>query len=194
MESKSKGEQARERLIECAAKLFLERGYNATGINDILAAAAMTKGSFYFYFTSKKELAVKVFEYYQEKTKQWVLVIASGKSWEDFISVFVGEKIDAAAAGEYYGCPMAVLGGEIAFQEPDIAARYSESMKGLISIFAKVLLQSGVAPDQARILAKRAFIIYEGYILYYRISKDGNELKALLEELKGIIPGKKANQ
>lgn len=187
MEPKTKGDWAKERLIACAAKLFLQNGYNATGINDILASASMTKGSFYFYFSSKKELAVKVFEYYQEKLKNWLLEMAAGKTWEEFITAFIGEKIEAAHKGEYYGCPIAVLGGEIAFQEPDIAEKYAESMRGLTRIFAKVLCNSGVAQEMASVLAKRAFILYEGYLLYYRISKDINELNALVAELKDII-------
>ncbi|WP_055666641.1 TetR/AcrR family transcriptional regulator [Desnuesiella massiliensis] len=64
MSENTKGEKSKENLIECAARLFLEKGYNATGINDILNSAGLSKGSFYFYFESKKDLAMGVAEYY----------------------------------------------------------------------------------------------------------------------------------
>ncbi|HCR78137.1 MAG TPA: TetR/AcrR family transcriptional regulator, partial [Alcanivorax sp.] len=39
----------RDRLVRAAAELFRQRGYAATGINDILGLAAAPKGSFYHY-------------------------------------------------------------------------------------------------------------------------------------------------
>ena len=35
MAKNTKGEQTKNKLIECAAELFFKNGYNATGINDI---------------------------------------------------------------------------------------------------------------------------------------------------------------
>ena len=43
-----KGEESRQRLIECAAKLFWKNGYSATGISEILRQTDLPKGSFYF--------------------------------------------------------------------------------------------------------------------------------------------------
>ena len=45
----------RDRLVRAAAELFRQRGYAATGINDILGLAAAPKGSFYHYFPGGKE-------------------------------------------------------------------------------------------------------------------------------------------
>ena len=61
-----KGEESRQRLIECAAKLFWKNGYSATGISEILRQTDLPKGSFYFYFKSKDDLATAVTEYYQK--------------------------------------------------------------------------------------------------------------------------------
>ena len=57
-----KGEESRQRLIECAAELFWKNGYSATGISEILKQTGLPKGSFYFYFKSKDELAVPKME------------------------------------------------------------------------------------------------------------------------------------
>ena len=51
-----KGEESRQRLIECAAELFWKNGYSATGISEILKQTDLPKGSFYFYFKSKDDL------------------------------------------------------------------------------------------------------------------------------------------
>ena len=44
-----KGEASRAKLVACAAELFWRQGYNATGLAEILQAADLPKGSFYFY-------------------------------------------------------------------------------------------------------------------------------------------------
>lgn len=47
---------AKERLLESAKRLFSQKGYYATSVEDIVASAGFSKGAFYFYFKSKEEL------------------------------------------------------------------------------------------------------------------------------------------
>ena len=56
--SKAKAESAsRERdIVATAARLFKEKGYRATTLEDIAAAVGMLKGSLYYYIRSKEEL------------------------------------------------------------------------------------------------------------------------------------------
>ena len=49
-----------------AAHLFLERSYQAVGVDEICAAADARKGSFYYYFSSKGELAKAVVDLHAE--------------------------------------------------------------------------------------------------------------------------------
>lgn len=48
--------QTRERLLEAAIKVFSEKGYYATAVDDIVAASDTSKGSFYNFFPSKQEI------------------------------------------------------------------------------------------------------------------------------------------
>ena len=41
-------------LIDVGTRLILEQGYHQTGIQDVLRAAGVPKGSFYYYFPSKE--------------------------------------------------------------------------------------------------------------------------------------------
>jgi len=50
----------RRRLIDVAAQLFIERGYNAVSMRDIASAAKLTKGAVYGHFRSKGQLLVEV--------------------------------------------------------------------------------------------------------------------------------------
>ena len=49
-------EVRRRDLLEAAATLFLQQGFDATPVDEIVARAGMSKGLFYHYFSSKQEL------------------------------------------------------------------------------------------------------------------------------------------
>lgn len=49
-------EDRRSELLDCAQTLFMERGYEATTINDIMASAQVSKGGFYHHFAAKEAL------------------------------------------------------------------------------------------------------------------------------------------
>ncbi|NPV59337.1 MAG: TetR/AcrR family transcriptional regulator [Actinobacteria bacterium] len=60
--AESKGERTRRRIVGHATLLMYEKGYARTTIDDVIAAAGVTKGSFYFHFSSKEELGCAVIE------------------------------------------------------------------------------------------------------------------------------------
>ncbi|MCB2310235.1 TetR/AcrR family transcriptional regulator [Clostridium tagluense] len=51
---------SREKILTTASRLFQLKGYNATGLNEILKESSSPKGSLYYYFPNgKEELAVE---------------------------------------------------------------------------------------------------------------------------------------
>jgi AcrR family transcriptional regulator len=50
------GRERKQQLVDCAAQLFAERGYAETRIIDIVEAAGVAKGLFYWYFENKEAL------------------------------------------------------------------------------------------------------------------------------------------
>ena len=63
MERMSKGEQTRQRIIEEAATIFNQRGYEATSMQDVMDATGLEKGGLYRHFVSKEELAAEALRY-----------------------------------------------------------------------------------------------------------------------------------
>ncbi|GAB1855307.1 TetR/AcrR family transcriptional regulator [Flavobacteriaceae bacterium MHTCC 0001] len=51
-------------LLEKGMEILWSKGYNATSVNDIVKAAEVPKGSFYFYFDSKEDFAVRAIDKY----------------------------------------------------------------------------------------------------------------------------------
>ena len=51
--------------------------------------------------------------------------------------------IEEAEGGRFYGCPFSVLGMEIAFIEPDLAAAFLQGLEKIRVLFQTVLLSRG---------------------------------------------------
>jgi TetR/AcrR family transcriptional repressor of nem operon len=49
---------ARTKLLDAALRILREKGYNATTVDDLCAAAAVTKGAFFHHFKSKEDMAI----------------------------------------------------------------------------------------------------------------------------------------
>lgn len=63
---------ARERILTAAETLMLSRGYSALGVAEICKAAGVPKGSFYYFFASKEELALAVIdEHWTGRRAEW---------------------------------------------------------------------------------------------------------------------------
>ncbi len=57
-----KGDLRKKQILEAAEALFGEKGYEATGVQDILDVLKMSKGSFYHHFESKEQVLQKICE------------------------------------------------------------------------------------------------------------------------------------
>lgn len=53
-------DRRRREIVDAAAKVFAQRGYHATSIEDLIAATGMTRGGLYHYTASKQELLLSV--------------------------------------------------------------------------------------------------------------------------------------
>src|SRR5687767_6656232 len=60
------GTATRERLLDSAQRLVLERGFAATSVDAVLAEAGATKGAFFHHFPSKNALGRALVERYAE--------------------------------------------------------------------------------------------------------------------------------
>src|ERR1700759_1529075 len=59
----SKGEETRQRIIEEAAAVFNQRGFEGASMSALMEATGLEKGGIYRHFSSKEELAAAAFDY-----------------------------------------------------------------------------------------------------------------------------------
>src|SRR5277367_3712153 len=60
---------ARERLLQVAFELIWEQSYGSVSVDDICERANVKKGSFYYFFPSKSDLAVAAYEKHWQQTR-----------------------------------------------------------------------------------------------------------------------------
>lgn len=65
--SQVRAQETRLRILEAAAAAFARSGLTGTSLNDLIRASGLSKGAFYFHFSSKEELALAVFRLKQEQ-------------------------------------------------------------------------------------------------------------------------------
>ena len=76
-----------------------------------------------------------------------------------------------------------MLGIEIAFSEPDLAAAFLQGLEKIRVLFQTVLRQSGVPEGKAEGMSRLLLTSYEGYLLQYRLSKDIRWLTWMRDDL-----------
>lgn len=62
MSPQAKDIDAREKILEAGARAIGEKSFHGCGLNEILTAAGVPKGSFYYYFASKEDFGVALVE------------------------------------------------------------------------------------------------------------------------------------
>ena len=55
-----KGERRKQELLRIAYKQFLQKGYEETSVDDIIAEAGSAKGTYYYYFETKEQMLEEV--------------------------------------------------------------------------------------------------------------------------------------
>src|SRR5690606_36405280 len=73
----------KQQIINAAHRLFIQKGYNASSIQDILDEAGISKGTFYNYFTSKSECLIALMESISEDIRTARIAAALGESPSD---------------------------------------------------------------------------------------------------------------
>lgn len=124
--TKAQAQANRAHIVQTAAKLFRERGYDGIGVADLMAAAGFTHGGFYKHFPTKADLmteaATCAFDEIAEKTRT---LDASA-----FVShYFSREHRDTLGDG----CIMAALCADAARQPEKIKTAFAAGIEQLLT-------------------------------------------------------------
>lgn len=155
----------KERLVETASQLFYEKGYNRTGINEILEKAEVAKASMYQHFRSKEEICLA---YLQRMDEQFIMELkeylnkkAAGK--ERVIGLFDFLKEFYYRDG-FRGCWCLNTVSEIPKDDEQINGEIKKQ-KNSFRAFIQKLVRENLQVDNEKRLADRLYLLYEGAIV-----------------------------
>jgi len=106
----------RNKILEHAGRIVRQKGFNNTGIQEILDSAGVPKGSFYFYFKSKDDLGLALIDHYGESLvllRNSLLAKATGTPLERLRKLFVGMRLFFSQEEWRSGCPIGNLTQEM---------------------------------------------------------------------------------
>ncbi len=113
----------KERIIEAAERLMLEKSFHSVGLNELLRTVEIPKGSFYHHFASKEQFGVEMLKHYSSesvKMKRSYLLDSEINSIIERFRVFFETGIsNFQANGMVCPCLIIKLASEVSsFSEP----------------------------------------------------------------------------
>ena len=79
MKQEEKSLITKNKIISSAAKLFSERGYDETTLQDIMKLSGLSKGAIYHYFKSKQEILDYLSNYEKELVSDFLKKLVDNK-------------------------------------------------------------------------------------------------------------------
>ncbi|HSB34508.1 MAG TPA: TetR family transcriptional regulator C-terminal domain-containing protein [Nitrospirota bacterium] len=174
----------RSSILEKGARIIHKKGYNHTGIQEILTAAGVPKGSFYHFFKSKEDFGLSLLDHYAGfiVTKAESLLndkdappLRRLKSFFDDFSRFF--KDNACELG----CPIGNLSQEMGDLNPAFRKKLEEIFQMIVAPVEKLLQEAQKRDELSKKVKTREmadFIVnsWEGAILRMKVQKNPDAL------------------
>ncbi len=132
--SKEHKAQTRERILDEAAPLFRQYGFDGVSVDQLMQAAGLTRGAFYAHFDSKEALLADVMARDSGLVK--MLQDRKGPKPADLnaqASAILSDYLDPSNRAEVgEGCPLASMAGDAARGPTPLRRRYGDRFSALI--------------------------------------------------------------
>ena len=193
---------AKERLLKAALDLMWERSYGVVTIDAICEKAGVKKGSFYYFFASKSDLAVAALEenWVTGGKPTWDEMFSSSlppleRIWGFLQSIYESQAEVQREHGQVLGCPCFSLGSETSTQDEAIRVKAQEILQRQIRYFESAIRDAqaeglAVAGDPGS-KAKSLFALFEGSMAQARIQNDLEVLRNLPQVGMDILGAKR---
>jgi len=177
--------------------LIHARGYRATGIQQILDAVGIPKGSFYFYFKSKDDFGCAVIDHLTLIINDIYarhLLDANLVPLERLNKLLDTFETSFRKNGAALGCPIGNLSLELADANEELRERLRAAVEGFIAQIESCLkeaqarkqLPSGLRTGDA---ARLVFHGLEGAIMHMKVAKNIEPLRSYRRYLSAYLSG-----
>jgi TetR/AcrR family transcriptional regulator, transcriptional repressor for nem operon len=137
----SKGQNTRLNILNKAFELIYTNGYQATSIDDIIATTAVTKGAFYYHFSSKDDMGLSIIEDIIKPVMKEAFILPLQKEIDPTICIynlFHHLLFQNTFLNPAHGCPV----GNLTQEMSPWHAEFSTALEELISSWEQSLAAS----------------------------------------------------
>ena len=188
----------REHLIDVGVKLMHQRGYNATGLTDILSAADVPKGSFYHHFGSKEDFAAAALERYLTREADHSVAVLGGSKTSPLrrLKRYFSDLMKTYGQnGPIQGCMLGRFSLEIAAESPQLRKQMSGAFAHWQHTIATVIQQAVsqkelLADTDAETLAGFLLNSWEGALLRSQAEKSDAPLETFMHYVFDVLLAK----
>lgn len=184
-------EGMRKRVLDVAEESFQARGYHASSIGDLMAAAGVTGGALHHHFPTKKALALAVIEERVAAAVEetWIAPVQAAASAREGVRVvFEAVAAELESQGFVRGCPLNNLAHELSLADPD----FRIALAGIFSAWRQAIAdkaradqqaggEGGIDPERFAILAVAT---YSGAMSMAKTAQDADMLRDCLAALE----------
>jgi TetR/AcrR family transcriptional repressor of nem operon len=189
----TKGEQTRRDIVEKAAPLFNQKGFEGTSLADLMRATGLQKGGIYRHFSGKKELAAEAFDYAWEKAVHGRLDgVADVPDCVDRLKKTIDNFLERRAGLVPGGCPLMNTAVEADDGDPLLRARARKALQGWTERLSRIT-KEGIKKHQIdrsvtpRQLSQLIIGSLEGALLISRLQSDEEPLRAIRQHLNEYL-------
>ena len=182
---------ARERLIEAARNVIPARNYETVSVDELCAAAGVTKSSFYHFFSSKQDLVLAALDsqwQWFERTHLAPIFLDQSPPHERILRFFEltleKQQAQKQSSGHMVGCPAGNLTLEMSNVDELIRARVEQFFRGWLAYIERMLDEAkawGSVPAtlDAAVTAQALLAYFEGVMLLAKGRNDPSLLHTL---------------
>lgn len=146
----SKGTANRQRIVDAALDLFLERGYAETSIGDIAEQAGLLKGNLSYYFKTKSDMLEAVSDArMQELFGRLQARLPDQATPKQALNAFVQVTEDSAAELARVGCPVGSLASQLGKTYPALQPYASRILQAMLEWLTTQFSRALPAPAAA---------------------------------------------
>lgn len=156
--------EARKRILDTAAQLFAERGYDSVGINELIEKSGVAKATFYQQFRSKETLCAEWLKLEAAEAEESARTLLDSKlpPADKVARKFDGLR-DYLKSSDFRGCPFSNT-ATVMTGDNSVRTVVDEYKSGARLFWHSLALQLRRDPAAARALGDALFLLFSGAV------------------------------
>lgn len=168
--SRERAAENRARVIEVAAKLFREKGFDGVGVADIMKGAGLTHGGFYGQFESKDDLAAQACTQTLDRSiARWTRLAEGDDPLAAIVKSYLAPSHRNAPGS---GCAMSALSADAVRQPEAVRGVFTQALRSFVDVLTRLVPGASRAARRRKALATMAGLV--GAVILSRAVNDSD--------------------